>query len=63
MTYIQNLRHGSLHLNVFYMHVTFYDWKIINDGDILVQKKKSEKLIFQFPGSLISLHVYQFLYE
>ena len=39
-TYIQNLRHSSLHLNVLYRHVKFYDWKIINDGDILVQKIK-----------------------
>ena len=39
-TYIQNLRHYSLHANVLYRHVKSYDWKIINDGDILVQKTK-----------------------
>ena len=39
-TYIKNLRHGSLHMNVFYKYVQFYVWEINIKGDTLVQKIK-----------------------
>ena len=58
-TYIRNLRHSSLQMNVFCRYVNFHDWGIINKGDILVQKIKVKKINFQIPGSLISLPVYQ----
>ena len=47
-TYIKNLRHGSLQINVFYMYVKFHGWEMIIKGDILVQKIKVRKSIFRF---------------
>ena len=46
--YIKNLRHDSLQMNVFYMHVNFNVWEMIIKGDILDQKIKVEKSIFKF---------------
>ena len=47
-TYIQNLRHGSLQMNVFYLYVKFHGWEMIIRGDVLVQQIKVKKLIFNF---------------
>ena len=46
--YLKNLRHASLHINVFYEYVKLYVWEISIRGDILVQKIKVKKYIFQF---------------
>ena len=48
-TYIKNLRHGSLQMNVLCRYVTFHAWGMIDKGDILVQKMKVKKSIFRFP--------------
>ena len=49
-TYIKNLRHGSLQMNVLCRHLKFHAWKIImiSKGDILVQNIKVKKSIFRF---------------
>ena len=66
--YIKNLRQSSLHKNVFYKYVKFYAWEISIKGDILVQKIKVKKYIFQFLTSLLcyffaNLHItYKFRY-
>ena len=49
-TYIKNLRHGSLQMNVFYGYVKLHPWEIIDKGDILVQKIKVKKNTFRFPA-------------
>ena len=46
--YIRNMRHRSLHTNVFYNCVKFYVWEMNINGDILVQKIKVKKYIFKF---------------
>ena len=48
-TYIKNMRHGSLQMNVFSRCVKFHTWEMIIKGDILVQKIKVKKSIFMFP--------------
>ena len=48
-TYIKNLRHGSLQMNVLCRYMKFLAWEMINKGDILVQKIKVKKSIFIFP--------------
>ena len=48
-TYIKNLRHGSLQMNVLCGYVKFHAWGMINKGDILVQKIKVKKSFFIFP--------------
>ena len=49
-TYIKNLRHGSLHLNVIYEYLNFHVTKHIIKRDILDQKRYAEKCFFQIPG-------------
>ena len=48
-TYIKNLRHGSLQMNVLCRYMKFPAWEMIIKGDILVQKIKVKKSIFIFP--------------
>ena len=50
-------------MNVLCVYVKFHAWAMISKRDILVQKNKSEKIIFHIPESLISLSVYQCLHE
>ena len=47
-TYIKDLRHCSLCTNVSYKYVKFCFGEINIKGDILVQKIKVKKFIFQF---------------
>ena len=47
-TYIKNLRHGSLHLNVIYEYLNVHVSKRIIKRDILDQKIYSEKSFFKF---------------
>ena len=47
-TYIKNLRHGSLHLNVIYECLNFLVSKNIINRDILDQKIYAEKSFFKF---------------
>ena len=47
-TYINNLRHGSLHLNVMYDYLKFLVSKNIIKRDILDQKIYAEKSFFKF---------------
>ena len=47
-TYIKNLRHGSLHLNVIYEYLNFHVSKHIIKRDILDQKIYAEKSFFTF---------------
>ena len=47
-TYINNLRQGSLHINVFYKYVKSYDWEMNIKRDISVQKIKVKKSNFKF---------------
>ena len=42
-TYIENLRHSSLQMNVLSGYVKFHAWGMINKGDILVTKIKVKK--------------------
>ena len=48
-TFIKNLRHCSLQMNVHCRHVKPHAWEMITKGDILVHKIKVTKLIFIFP--------------
>ena len=48
-TYIKNLRHGSLHLNVIFEYLKFHIPKHIIKRDILDQKMYVEKSFFKFP--------------
>ena len=57
-TYIQNLRHGSLQMNVFYLYVKFHGWEMIIRGDVLVQQMKVKKNAFQLLDHLILQTVY-----
>ena len=47
-TYIKNLRHGSLHLNVIYECLNFHVSKNIIKRDILDQTIYAEKSFFKF---------------
>ena len=53
-TYIINLRHGSLQMNVSYSCVKSYAWELIIKGDILVQKIKVKTSIFKFSTPLFN---------
>ena len=48
-TYITNLRHCSLHLNIIFQYLKFHFSKHIIKRDILVQKIYVEKSFFKFP--------------
>ena len=48
-TYIKNLRHDYLPMNVLCRYVKFHAWGMINKGDILIQRIKVKKSIFRFP--------------
>ena len=45
---MKDLRHDSLHINVFYKYVKFYGWEMNVKRDISVQKIKVKKSIFKF---------------
>ena len=53
-TYIKNLRHRSLQMNVVYKYVKCHAWEIVIKRDILIQEIKVEKPIFKF--STLSFH-------
>ena len=50
---MMNLRHISPQMNVLSRYVKFNVWKMITEGDILVQKIKVKKSIFIFPDPSI----------
>ena len=44
----KNLGHISLHMNIFYKCMKFYDWEMNIQRDILVQELKVKNSIFHF---------------
>ena len=53
-TYIKNLEHGSLQMNVNCMYMKSHVWEMIIKGVILVQRIKVKKSISIFPD--LSFH-------
>ena len=57
-TYIKNLRHSFLHLNVINEYLNFFVSEHIIKPDILVQKIYVEKLFFKFLTLELFIHDY-----
>ena len=50
--YINNLRHSSLHMDVFNLRINIHHWEFVIEQNIHVKKIKVQKLVLNLPKFL-----------